>query len=343
MSYQDDWNHFMAVARGETTDSVPVALIVDSPWMPGFLGMDTLDFFLYPDRWLAAHLALFDRFPGVVWLPGFWVEYGMAAEPTAFGTPVMWRHDAPPALRHLDVPPERWGDLPRPDPHTDGLMPFVLRRLIDLEQGGGLPEPHRIHIVPARGPLTLATHVFGTTPFLEATASDPDAVEAALDIFTGVVIAFLQAQLDCLREPQGILVLDDIVGMLSPRAYKRLALPYLQRIFGAFDGLLRIYHNDTPCAHLLPHLPEAGFDVFNFSHEMDIGEVQAALGLGIALLGNVAPLAVMVQGTPAQVEADARACIEKTGGRGLILSAGGGVSPGTPAENVEALLRAVRG
>ena len=38
---------------------------------------------------------------------------------------------------------------------------------------------------------------------------------------------------------------------------------------------------------------------------------------------------------------EARACVEKAAsGGGFILSAGGGVSPGTPAENIDALVRA---
>jgi len=59
------------------------------------------------------------------------------------------------------------------------------------------------------------------------------------------------------------------------------------------------------------------------------------------LMGNVPPLAVMTQGTPDQVTTWARECLEKTNGHRLILSAGGGVSPGTPAENIDALVAAV--
>ena len=54
-------------------------------------------------------------------------------------------------------------------------------------------------------------------------------------------------------------------------------------------------------------------------------------------MGNVPPLEVMVRGTPDQVTGWARECIAKTGGRGLILSAGGGVSPDTPPEMIDAL------
>ena len=62
----------------------------------------------------------------------------------------------------------------------------------------------------------------------------------------------------------------------------------------------------------------------------------------VALMGNVPTLDVMLRGTPAQAEAWARECIRKTNGRGVILSAGGGVSPGTPAETIDAVVRAVR-
>jgi uroporphyrinogen decarboxylase len=50
----------------------------------------------------------------------------------------------------------------------------------------------------------------------------------------------------------------------------------------------------------------------------------------------------MARGTPEQVRTWARACVDKTGGRGLVLSAGGGVSPGTPPEAIDALLDILR-
>jgi uroporphyrinogen decarboxylase len=105
--------------------------------------------------------------------------------------------------------------------------------------------------------------------------------------------------------------------------------------------LIKVYHNDTPCPHLLEPMSDLGFDVFNFSHTIDIAEARAKLP-AITLMGNVPPLDVMARGTPAQVTDWARACIEKTGGRGLILSAGGGVSPDTPLEAIDALVAASR-
>jgi len=278
-----------------------------------------------------------------VLFPGFWVEYGMANEPSAFGPPILWRSNDAPAIRHLDRAPETWAGLPVPDPRVDGLMALVVRRYWNLEREGELPEPHRVRIVAARGPFTTAAHLVGVTNFLAA-AADPEAeeyVRALLETTTVTTIRFLQAQLDCLREPAGVLVLDDTVGMLSPRLFKRLAVPALNRVFDAFDGLLRLYHNDMPCEHLLRYMDALHFDLWHFSHKMPVAEVRAALP-DRALMGNVSPL-LLRDGTPAEVEQAARAVIEQAGRRGFVLAPGGGTNAGTPLENIDALVRAAQG
>jgi uroporphyrinogen decarboxylase len=203
-------------------------------------------------------------------------------------------------------------------------------------------EGYSVRMVAARGPHAVAGWLLGITELMVALKRQPERMAPVLDMLTETIIAWLRAQAEAVGGVEGILLLDDIPGMLSPKLFDTLAAPYLTRIFEAFDGLVRVYHNDTPCPHLLSRLAELPFEVFNFSHETDIAEVRAAMP-NHALMGNVPPLSVMAQGTPEQVREWGRADIEKTGGRGLILSAGGGVSPGTPEENVKALVGVVSG
>ena len=59
-------------------------------------------------------------------------------------------------------------------------------------------------------------------------------------------------------------------------------------------------------------------------------------------MGNVAPLGIGVRGTPEDVRRAAAAVLRKAGGLGMILSLGGGVSPGMPRENILALVEAAR-
>jgi uroporphyrinogen decarboxylase len=112
------WERFAAVARHEKPDRVPVALIVDSPWLPGYAEIDTLDYFLSEDEWLRVNLDLLQRFPEVAWIPGFWVEYGMAAEPSAFGGRVCWHHDQPPSIAPVLGGLPALADVEPADPRT---------------------------------------------------------------------------------------------------------------------------------------------------------------------------------------------------------------------------------
>ena len=333
------WKRFAAVARHGQADRVPVALIVDSPWLPGYAGLNTLDFFLQPDEWLRVYLGIRDRFPEVAWIPGYWIEYGMAAEPSAFGARINWHGNQPPSIEPVRGGLNALFDVEAPDPQHHGLMPLVLQRYLDAEKRL-LPEGEAIKMVAARGPFAVAGWLLGISDLMIALKKEPEKIGRLLDTLTTTIIRWLRAQLDVLSAPEGILVLDDLVGMLSPKLFEQFARPHMTRIFQAFDGLIKVYHNDTPCPHLLQPIGTLGFDVFNFSHTTDIAEVQSKMP-GIALMGNVPPLELMVRGTADQVEAFAHECIAKTGGRDLILSAGGGVSPDTPASAIDALVKAI--
>ncbi len=338
------WENFLIAAQGGQPERVPVALYVTTPVVSELAGISALDAYTYPDRWLDAYLALVERFPEVIFLPGFGVEYGPATEPSAFGAVIQWQHDRPPILRPIDLPPDAWGDLPRPDPYTDGLMALVLHRLWNLEKTGLLPEPYRVHFVAAHGPFESAARLLGVNTFLDAVAAEPDLTRPVLDILdilTDTTIRFLQAQLGCLRAPGGVLLVDDTVGMLSASQFARLALPFLGRILDTFDGLIRIYHNSTPCDHLAPHLARLPVEVFHCSHRLKIASLKVMLGGQIAVMGNVAALEHLAHGTPPQVDSAAREVVARAAhGGGLILSAGGPVIPGTPPENIDALVRA---
>jgi uroporphyrinogen-III decarboxylase len=336
------WKLFKQAARLGEPDQVPVGLIVDSPWLPGYAGIDTRDYFLLPDKWLEVNLGLLERFPDAAWIPGFWVEYGMAAEPSAFGTKIHFYPDRPPSIEPLVTDLAFWADVKPVNPREDGLMPLVLR-LYEVMDERLQAEGLGVRMVCARGPMTAASWLVGMTPLMMGLVTEPEDVSKILDTVTTSIIHWLQAQLEAVQEPEGIMLLDDLVGMVSRRHYEAFVHPHLRRIFDAFDGMIRVYHNDTPCPHLLESLAEANFDVFNFSHEVDIGEAKAKMGHRVALMGNVPPLDVGVRGTPADVTRWARECLDKGApGGGMILSFGGGVSPGTPVENIDALLEAAR-
>ncbi|MBN2506470.1 MAG: uroporphyrinogen decarboxylase family protein [Verrucomicrobia bacterium] len=338
---REQWNILRRCASAQAVEAAPVALIVDSPWIPGHMGLSTLDYISVPDAWLHANLAVAREFPQIIFLPGFWCEMGMAAEPSGFGCRISFFPDQPPAPHPLTSSIEDAASLEPPNPATDGLMPLLLNyyRRVEPEI---IAAGHGIKMVAARGPLTVASHVMGVSEFLLAMKLEPKLTHRFLETTTTLTRTWLEAQAAALHEVEGVLVLDDLAGFVSAKDYLEFAHPCLKRVFDAFPGAVKMFHNDTDNPVSYPHLRDLGIQLFNFTHLQPLAEVRRRVGPDLCLVGNVPPLELLARGTPDQVLASARECLSShPGGRGLILSAGGGVSPGTPAANIRALVRAV--
>lgn len=334
----DQWELLNRCGRMEESQVPPISLIVDSPWIPGYLGISTLDYFTMPNIWLDANLQIIQQFPDIIFMPGFWVEIGMAAEPSGFGCRVSFYDDKTPAVHHCLSSVGEVDRLTHPNPNKDGLMPLILNYYKKLEPKIN-DTGHQIKIVAARGPLATATHLMGVTNFLLGLKLDPQNTHKVIKITTEITRNWLEAQANVLKEVEGILILDDIVGFLSPDDYLEFAHPYLKEIFEAFPDALKIFHNDMNNPASYPYLSELPINIFNFTHLQTIDKVRQLVGKKVCLMGNIPPLDVLAQANPNKVIESVKSCLDAHPGKeGFILSAGGGVSPGTPKENVEALV-----
>jgi uroporphyrinogen decarboxylase len=318
-----------------------IALIIDSPWLPGYLEVDTLDFFFDPSVWLTAHERATADLPGVVFLPGSWMEYGMAAEPSGWGVSIKWSHSSPPSIWPHPGGVAALAEAGIPDPETDGLMPAILRhyeRMAPLLADRGMSP----RMAAARGPMAIASHLTGVTELLMATQLEREACLALIEKTTELCIGWLKSQLERMDDPMAVLVLDDIVGLIGPEDARTFALPYLRQIFSEFPDLIHIYHNDTPNEKMLEGLATIGMDVFNFSHETELELVRRAVGDEIILMGNLPPLELLVRSTREQVQEATANLISGLDRYGpLLVSVGGGVSPGTPIENLQVMIEVV--
>jgi uroporphyrinogen decarboxylase len=336
---EDQWSTLVSVAHGERIQNTPLALIVDTPWIPSFLGISTVDYIAIPDVWFKANLTVAKRFPDAILLPGFWVEPGMASEPSGFGCRIEFSADQPPSVHAIASDISAIDNLVSPNPRRDGLMPLVLaayRHALPRVRDEGMD----IRMVTARGPLAVASHLLGLTGFLMGLKTEPAATHRLLKATTQCARDWLAAQAEVLPRVDGIMVLDDVVGFLSKEDYLEFAHPYLKEIFSV-PATVKVLHNDTDSPVCFEFVPDLGANVFNFTHMRDIQSVRARVGDSVCLMGNVAPRDVLALGDPATVETHARRCItENAGHPAFLLSAGGGVSAGTTAENIDAMVHA---
>jgi len=338
----EQWERLLAVLAGGVVDPLPVGFIIDSPWLPGWAGQTVLDYYSSDRVWLDANLKAIRTFPDVLFLPGFWSEYGMCTEPSAFGTKCRWEENALPYADKIIRSIDDIASIEKPDAKTDGLLPFVLRRLKllqpQIEEAG-----HHIRFAVARGPLNIATFLMGTTEFLMAMRTDPEPIQKLLTLIADFSVDWLRLQKDCFPSIEGVFVLDDIVGFLGDADFQQSALPYLKKVFGCLDVPVRFFHNDAQGLVCAPYLAEIGVNLFNFAFEHSLGEMRQRAGDTVTLLGNIPPRDVLAQGTPEEVAAGVKAALEPVDDRRrIILSCGGGMPPDVPTGNIQAFLHAAR-
>jgi uroporphyrinogen-III decarboxylase len=339
---KQQWATFKRAARREKMDKIPMALIVDSPWIPGYLGIKHMDYFLDPELWFQSNLRIMREFPDIIFVPSWWMEYGMAAEPSVLGAKIKFWQDNTPSECHTLYRLEDVDKLSEYKVEADAFAALTLHR-IGMARQRILDLGYILPMVTARGPLCTAAFVRGTTELMMDLVEDPEGAHRLIDLSTRVVIDWLKAQQKAMGDTvEGIFILDDIVGFINEKYYLEFAHPYLKRICDAFPAdWVKLYHNDAKVDACLDHLPDAGFNVLNWGKRKHISEVKRRVGGRMCLMGNVNPLEIGVRGTPGQVRDETLKVLEAAGGEGMILSLGGGVSPGMPRENILAMLEAL--
>jgi len=336
------WNDLISIIDGKKLNYQPSGFIIDSPWIPGWYGISTTDFYASDEKWLAANLKAVNTFPDVWFLPGFWSEYGMCTEPSAFGSRMIFLEKSLPHAERIISGVEDADRLPQPNVKTDGLLPFMINRLRNNEKAI-IESGHQIRFAVARGPLNIASFLMGTTEFMMALAMDPDGAHKLLKKITDFVCDWVAWQKECFPSIDGVLILDDIIGFVGEDEFREFVLPYFKRIFEGAGVKVRFLHNDAEGLITAGHLKEMGVNLFNFSFNHSMGEIRSLAGPDVVLLGNIPPRDVLAGGTPEQVdEAVGKAFAEIDDHSRIIWSAGGGMPQDVSNENITAFINAVK-
>ena len=335
------WEVLQRIVKGEVVKPLPVGFIIDSPWLPNWNRIRILDFFTNDELWFKANLDAVTKFPDVMFLPGFWSEFGMCTEPAAFGSRCSFPANEFPHAHRVIHSVEDIDSLPAPNPAIDGLQPFVLNRLKHaqprIEAVG-----HKIRFAVARGPLNIASFLMGSTEFLTTMMMQPDTVKTLMRKITMFLKEWLQLQIKTFPSIDGIFLLDDIIGFLGETEFCEFGLPYFKELYNA-DVSIKFLHNDAPCRVSAPYLPEMGVNLFNMGFDISMSELQQLTKKKVVLLGNIPPRDVLANGDAATVAKAAKELVRSIDDpTRIIFSCGGGMPPGVVTENIAAFVGAVR-
>lgn len=191
------------------------------------------------------------------------------------------------------------------------------------------------------GALALAGVLRGVSTLLVDLVDRPQWVGELLEFCAGREIAFARAQIEAGADIIGLG--DAIASQVSPRMYREFALPYERRIFAAVRsmGALTRLHICGDTSRILPDMVGAGADILDLDWMVDWAMAHREFGDRVSFCGNVDPVAVMLQGTPADVRHGILGCLRLGNDRSF--SAGGCEIPGaTPPENLLAHAETLR-
>jgi len=336
------WNDLVSMIDGRKLSYQPAGFIIDSPWIPGWYGMTTIDYYTSDQLWFKANLKAAKTFPDTWFLPGFWSEYGMCTEPSAFGARMVFFENGFPHADKVLKGIEDAESLPQPNVKTDGLLPFMISRLKN-NQKAILDAGHQTRFAVVRGPMNIATFLMGTTEFMLALTMDPEGSHKLLKKITDFICDWLSWQKECFPSIDGVLVLDDIIGFIGDAEFQEFVLPYFKRIFSATGAKARFLHNDADGLITARNLETMGVNMFNFSFNHSMGEIRELAGPNVILVGNIPARDVLGSGTPAQVEEAVRKAFGEIENHEMIIwSAGGGMPPDVQDENIHAFVNSVK-
>jgi len=199
----------------------------------------------------------------------------------------------------------------------------------------------------AGAPFTVASYLVEGGPSRTYARSkglmlgDPDLWHQLLDRLADLALASLRSQIEA--GAQAVQLFDSWAGQLSPVTYERYVLPHSRKVLeGVADtGVPRI-HFGVGTGELLALMADAGADVVGIDWRVPLDVARRRLGDGVALQGNLDPVACLAGWEG--VEREARDVLARAGDHpGHVFNLGHGVLPDTDPAVLERLVDLVHG
>ncbi|MEM6528892.1 MAG: uroporphyrinogen decarboxylase family protein, partial [Chloroflexota bacterium] len=164
---------------------------------------------------------------------------------------------------------------------------------------------------------------------------DADAWHQFMTKLSDVVGQYMLAQAEA--GAQVLQLFDSWVGQLAPDDYRERVMPYSKRSLEIASAAgVPMIHFGTNTNGMLEDIRDAGGDVIGVDWRIDIDVAAKRLGNGVAVQGNLDPVALFAPWE--ELEPRAKNVLDRMKGRGgHIFNLGHGILPQTPVDNVKRL------
>jgi len=192
-------------------------------------------------------------------------------------------------------------------------------------------------------PFTLASYIIeggGSRNYEHAKAmmfAEPKAWHTLMEHLTGVIINYLNAQID--TGVQVVQLFDSWVGAMGPSDYREFVLPHQKNVIAGIKKTVPLIHFANGATHLLEMVSEAGGDVIGLDWRCDLDQAWKRVGHDKAVQGNLDPVSLF--GSKEFIRKRTKEIIDRAGGRnGHIMNLGHGILQQTPLENAAEFINA---
>ena len=217
--------------------------------------------------------------------------------------------------------------------HTDIVYPTISRKVAekvedlnlvipsDLSKAGRIPlvtEAIRLlkeevgnEIVIGTwtlGPYTLAGQLVDIGDLAKMAFKKKDMVNGVLDTLADVIIEISKIYREAGADYMTIREMGAGPDILSPRIFKTLIRPHLEKIFASIESP-KILHICGDTNMIVEEMALCGADAISVDQKNDVAESRKNVGPDMLILGNIDPYGVVVKGKPDDVDNAVREAI----------------------------------
>ena len=247
--------------------------------------------------------------------------------------------------------------------HTDIVYPTITEKVaekvkdLDLQIPSDLANAGRIPLVTEAigylkeeigndvaigswvlGPYTLAGQLVDIGDLAKAAFKDKETVQNILSTLADVLIEISKIYREAGADYITVREMGATADILSPRMFKTLIRPYLEKVFTGMDSP-KILHICGDTDSIVDQMALCGADAISVEQKNNVAESREKVGPDMPILGNIDPYGVVVQGKPEDVDNAVKEAIAN--GVDAVWP-GCDLWPLVPKENLEALVEATR-
>jgi [methyl-Co(III) methanol-specific corrinoid protein]:coenzyme M methyltransferase len=265
------------------------------------------------------------------------IPYDMCAVPEALGRGISLYENSEDIL--YPTVPSKWqsfDEIEIPDDFLSrGRMPLVDEafEILKSEIDGNLALGGWV-----LGPFTMAGQLIELDLLLKGVRKDKERVDAFLSQMTDLVIKVARHYQSIGVDFMNIREMGTGSDLLSPKVWKTLIQPNLEKIFAAIQ-IPTVNHICGSTDLIIEMMNECGADALSVDQKNNVIESRKKLGDDVLLFGNFDPYGTLVTGDVSEVEPVIKKCIDD----GIdAVWPGCDLWPDVKKENVEAYVQAVR-